>query len=313
MSLESSSTLQNQGISEPYFRFRTVSVKHLCELQHHIDILRRDGLLSNNETFRSYIDGKRFAVPESFPDACFVIIMAVFAPLALVGFHYKGKRFELMLPPNYYDDGISQEQLQNMVSNRIIREQGHRIERASRNLLVKTLAARSGLGKYGRNNLCYVDGMGSLLTLHAFFTDYAFEHDDWTDMRMMDACKKCRICMKECPNGCITEQKFVINVDKCLPLYNEVEGQFPEWMPASAHNALMGCMRCQLKCPANRDALKSSVRFEDITEEETAAILEGTVDERLLRSLSEKLRGFSPTTSLGEFPVLTRNLRALIM
>jgi epoxyqueuosine reductase len=312
MAEKAESQPKNQCVPESHFRFRTTSVEHLTELQEHIDRLYREGKMCEDKTFRSYVGDKRFANPESFPDAQFLIIMAVFTPLALVAFHNNGQRLEFMVPPAYYDIGFSQEQLQNTVARRIIGDPGHRIEKANRQLLLKTLAVRSGLGRYGRNNLCYVDGMGSLLTLHAYFTDYTLGHDDWTDMRMMEKCKKCTVCMKECPNGCITEDNFVINISRCVPLYNEVEGEFPKWMPASAHNALMGCMRCQLKCPAKRHAINRTVRLEDVTEEETKAILEGTVDEKTLQTLSRKLRGFSPTRMLEDLPVFTRNLNVLI-
>jgi len=300
------------NVPESHFRFRATSVEHLTELQKHIDTLYREGKMCEDKTFRSYVDGKRFAIPESFPNAQSLIIMAVFTPLAVAGFYHKGRRLEFLVPPAYYDIGFSQEQLQNTVARRIIDEPGHRIEKANGQVLMKTLAVRSGLGRYGRNNLCYVDGMGSLVTLHAYFTDFTFEHDDWTDMRMMDKCKKCTVCMKECPNGCITEDNFVINISRCVPLYNEVEGEFPKWMPASAHNALMGCMRCQLKCPANRHAINRTVRLEDISEEETKAIMEGTVDESIRQTISRKMRGFSPTGMLADIPVFTRNLNALI-
>ena len=36
----------------------------------------------------------------------------------------------------------------------------------------KRLAVRSGLAEYGRNNICFVDGMGSVITLFVFISDF---------------------------------------------------------------------------------------------------------------------------------------------
>ena len=42
------------------YKYRTISVEHLGELQEDIDKLRRAGVLSDNEVYRSYIDTKKF-------------------------------------------------------------------------------------------------------------------------------------------------------------------------------------------------------------------------------------------------------------
>ena len=118
--------------------------------------------------------------------------------------------------------------------------------------------------------------------------------------------------MISCPNHCISEETFVIDAGRCLSLFNEVEGDFPEWISPQAHNALIGCMRCQLVCPANRNALATTRRLEDITENETRKILNGELDQELLSSLSRKLGNMYPTRSAASFPILRRNLQALL-
>jgi len=291
------------------FRHRAVSVEHLKELQADIDRLGSEGKISHNQVFRSYIGDKQFRIPEDFPSAKYLIIIAVFMKPMLMNFHLEGRTHEIVLPPAYYDDGLTVEMLHEYILKEIVNEPGHRIERARVHL--KLLAVRSGLGEYGRNNLCYVEGMGSMLHLYAFFTDYLCE-DSWSDLSMMDSCKNCRICMSSCPNKCISEGNFVIDVSRCLSLFNEIKGKFPEWIRPDAHNALMGCFRCQSCCPANREVIKLTGRLEDITEEETMKILVGTPDKELLDSLSRKLKGFYPTQSEEHFPVLMRNLRVLL-
>ena len=293
------------------YKYKTLSVDHLKELQEDIDKLKREGKLTDHKTYRSYLSKKKFEVPENLPNARSLIVVAIFTKLMLVNFHLNGKKHEVMLPPQYYDDGLTEKILRNIVLKKIINEPGYKIEKATQ-VHLKLSAVRSGLGRYGRNNLCYVEEMGSLLTLFAYFTDYQFEEDNWTEIRMMDGCKDCRICMSHCPSNCITEDNLVIDAGKCLSLYNEIEGEFPKWISPDAHNALMGCMKCQLHCPANREVIELTGRLEDVTEEETEKILEGTPDEKLLDSLSNKLRNFSPTGSKDLFPIFTRNLRVLL-
>ncbi len=304
-------TTNKKESSDFHYKYKTLSVDHLRELQEDIEKLKREGKLSDNEVYRSYIDNKDHRLPEDFPNAKSIIVMAISTRLMFVNFHWNRKKHEIMIPPQYYDDGISLENIQNTIHKKIIKEPGYKVVRAKK-ILLKRLAVRSGLGSYGRNNLCFVEGMGSYITLYAFYTDYKFEEDHWHGVRMLDNCKPCRLCVKQCPTEAISMRNFVIDVGRCIPLYNEVEGDFPKWIHRKAHNALMGCMMCQLHCPANHDAYKLAGRLEDVTEEETRKVLNGTPDEKTLESLSKKLRGFYPASSNDHFPVFTRNLRVLI-
>jgi epoxyqueuosine reductase len=293
------------------FKYKTMTVAHFKELQEDIDKLRREkGKLSRNKTYRSYIDELKFVLPEDFPDAKSIIIMSVFTRMMYVSFQFNGKKHDVKLPPQYYDAGVSIDDLKNVIKKEVITQSGVRIERANQ-LHLKLLAVRSGLGKYGINNLCYVDGMGSFLTLYAFFTDFQFKEDHWHKISLLDACRKCPICYSICPTNCISKENFVIDVGKCITLYNEIEGKFPRWILPSMHNALIGCMKCQLRCPVNEKYTQLSGRLGEVTEEETWKILRGKPDEQLLSSLSKKLRKFPPASSKELFPIFTRNLGAL--
>ena len=297
-----------------FYKYRTISVVHLKKLQEDIDKLRYSGKLSDNKVYRSYIDTKKFEIPENIPNAKFIIVIAVFGKLGLVNFNLDGKKHEVMVPPNYYDDGLEIEDLEKIILKKIINEPGYKIEYTNK-LHLKLLAVRSGLGKYGSNNICYVDKMGSMLSLFAFFTDFQFKEDNWSKIRMMNQCENCTICIKTCPTGAIpkpNDENFVIKVDNCLPVYNEIRGIIPDWIPSKAHNALIGCMKCQLPCPGNRDALKITRRFEEISERETKMILDGKIDEKLVKFLSMKLKMFSPSDADRMLPVIKRNLQFLL-
>jgi len=257
--------------------------------------------------FRSYIKDMKFELPEKFPEAKSIIVMAVFTKMMYVYFHLDGKKHDVIIPPQYYATRITK----NVVQKQIIKKPGYRIEKAT-NLHLKLLAARSGLGKYGRNNIIFVDGMGSFITLHAFWTDFQFEADSWHKIAMVEKCQTCRNCIGICPTSCIKMENFVINVSKCITLYNEIEDKFPRWIRPHWHNALMGCMKCQIPCPENEKIPNYAGRLEDVTEEETRKILQGKPDKELLKSLTKKLKGFVPATKEEYFPILTRNLSVLI-
>ncbi|MBN2228664.1 MAG: 4Fe-4S binding protein [Candidatus Thorarchaeota archaeon] len=297
-------------LPESRFQYRTVRVEHLQDMQNYIDELRKNGFFSENKVFRSYVDKLAFRLPENFPEAKYIIVIAVHSPLARANLRYHGETHSVFIPPNYYEFDFTIKQLQSTIARRIVKREDCRIEDVRHNIYLKHLAVRSGLAKYGRNNICYVDGMGSMLSLFAFFTDHVFEEDHWTDIQMMDSCEKCRICMNECPTGAIPNERFVINVEKCLSLYNEVAGEIPNWIPEWAHTSLMGCMHCQFACPANREIIAAAVDFDEVTEDETVALLNEHFNEDMTRVLSEKLKVVKPEQAETYLPVFARNLRA---
>ncbi|NHJ04896.1 MAG: hypothetical protein EAX90_08740 [Candidatus Heimdallarchaeota archaeon] len=292
-------------------KYKVMSVKRLPDLQKDIDKLKQEGKMSEHKTFRSYIDPFKFEVPESFPEAKYLISLALETKLVLINFHYNNSKYDVMIPPNYGDHGATMDEVGEFILNEIIKETGYKVE-STRKLHLKHLASRCGLGRHGRNNIIYVDELGSLVELYCFFTDYDFGEDNWKEVEMLENCEKCSVCIEKCPTQAISRENFIINVDRCLPLYNEVQGEIPNWIDADAHNAIMGCMKCQMYCPANRYAMKNPRRFQDITEEETKAILEGNNDEILVKSICEKLRMFIPEHAYYFMPVIKRNLEFLI-
>ena len=133
---------------------------------------------------------------------------------------------------------------------------------------------------------------------------------------MMDTCKKCNICINNCPTGAIpssSDKHFVIDAGKCISLYNEIPGEIPRWIDPKAHNALIGCMKCQFQCPVNQQAIKNINRLENIAEKETKMILEGRSEDFLLDSMCKKLKMFYPSNAKEFFPVLNRNLNLLLI
>jgi epoxyqueuosine reductase len=294
------------------YQYRTMSVKHFSELQEDVDRLRREGQLCDSEIYQGYLSDMKFDLPEDFMDAKSVIIMAVFIKPMMINFHFNGACIPAAMPPNYYDAGLTREMLCDEVQKNIIPQDRYRVEKTGNHFHLKLLAVRSGLGQYGRNNICYVDGMGSFVTLHAFLTDYSYKVDHWGEMQMMRFCRNCRTCIKQCPGGAISGDRFLIDVHRCITLYNEVEGELPDWIPVSAHNAFLGCMKCQLPCPANRVPIKCMSQLEDITEDETHQFIGGNPDQNVILSVSQKLKIPSLIEYREMVEVASRNIKSLL-
>jgi len=305
--------IRQASTSQPglFYQARSVSVSHFAELQAFIDALRRDDKISRNKIYRSYIDSRRFAVPDDFAGAASVVILAYRTPMLGLSVRHRGRAHEIVISPQYFDQGVTRADLEAAVRRDIVKDPAAGL-RPAPFFHLKLLAVRSGLGSYGRNNLCYIDGMGSYHALFAFLTDAPGLGDSWHDLALLDACRDCPLCYSLCPTGAIRRENFVIDAGRCITLYNEVDGAFPNWILPSMHGALMGCLKCQLGCPANEEAGLSVARGGDIDEDETAKILEGKPDDALLESLGRKLKGFPPAADRTQFPILTRNLRALL-
>ncbi|MFW9890412.1 MAG: hypothetical protein ACFFER_19730, partial [Candidatus Thorarchaeota archaeon] len=176
-------------IPESDYQYRTISVSHLRDLKNDFYSVDDKGYISDNETFRRYISGVSYSLPESMPEAKSIIIIAVFTPMALANFHYNGTVHELVIPPQYYSTDLKEDQIVETIQKRIIREEGYRVVGANKSMLLKRLAVRSGLARYGRTNITYVKEFGSFITLFAFFTDFQFEKDDWTEVKMLEECE----------------------------------------------------------------------------------------------------------------------------
>ncbi|TFH27169.1 MAG: hypothetical protein E4G98_06380 [Promethearchaeota archaeon] len=61
-------------------------------------------------------------------------------------------------------------------------------------------------------------------------------------------------------------------------------------MSEKAHNTIIGCLKCQLSCPANTGIGKLQNQLPSLNEEEVQAILRGISNEVTKRALCEKLQ-----------------------
>ena len=297
----------SSGILEEFrtrgYQGRIVSIGRVRELRDAIERGREEGLL-DREFFRVWLEGFAFEPPRDLKDAKSIIVAAVPHPRFRVTFHEGAESRSFIIPPTYlhYTDKV----LTDMLSE-VLDRGGLRLARAF--LPVKLLLARSGLGKYGRNNISYIEGMGSYYRLSAFYSDIPCADDTWQDMAMLDECSECTACVRACPTGAISTDRFLLRAERCIPFFNERDVEFPEWMDPSWHNSLIGCMVCQNVCPVDkpfRDCVEDKAAF---SEEETNLILEGVPFDSHSSETQGKLREIEWTEDLD---ILARNLRMLL-
>ncbi len=284
---------------------KAVPVRRLEQLKEDILSLRNTGAL-DERVYNDYLVSMKYEVPETFPDAKSMIVIAVPQPQLKIAFTWKGKRVETVVPPTYAFGREVDERVKKVIIESVAPDE-LRLEKAV--VPLKTLASRSGLTLYGRNNIAYVPKKGSFLRLTAFFTELVFEDDAWGDRKMLPACKTCRNCLKACPNGVIGEDRFLIRVEKCLTFLNEQSSdkEFPGWVDPEAHNAIVGCMHCQRVCPYDKDLVGSYTDGGEFSEAETAYLLRGAFEGEKAKSMEDKLKRIG--LDLSVFP---RNLKVLL-
>ena len=292
-----------EGMKQFRYKAKTVSITHLPEVQEAVGKLVRQGLLNKrlHETWHFYLKTN-----DNLPEAKTIVIVAMPQPITRIWFTWRGTTYPADIPPDYFDKAADESRAEETLKN-VLETAGYKIVRA--HLALKTLAVRSGLAEYGRNNITYVSGMGSLCTLVAFYTDWSCEEDNWQESKAMVDCDNCSLCRENCPTGSIPVDRFLIHAENCLGFLNEMEPDFPYWVQLQPdwHSALIGCMRCQFVCPANKPYLRKIVAGQSFSEEETGLILNKTPLENLSQETRQKLK-----ISDGVYPLLARNLSALI-
>lgn len=285
------------------YQYRTVSITHLPAVQQAVGELVRQGLLNRrlHGTWHFYLDTNK-----DLPEAKTIVVVAMPQPFTRVRFEWQKAAYLADIPPNYFaraDDSRAEEILKN-----VLETAGYRIVKA--HLALKTLAVRSGLARYGRNNISYVPGMGSFCQLVAFYTDCPCEEDSWQQPEAMKACENCSLCRENCPAGSIPADRFLIHAENCLGFLSQMEPDFPYWVQLQPdwHNALIGCMRCQSVCPVDEPYLNRIADGPSFSEEETGLILNKTPWEKLSPETRQKLEN----TSDRFYRFIASNLSALI-
>ncbi len=258
----------------------------------------------NLEIF-TYLGGIPIENPRS------IILVAKPAPAYVLAFVISGKRVETILPPTYLRyRGIFVDVRDDLRS--AISGSGYRVEILSAPL--KALGSRFGLLSYGRNNIGYIEGLGSYFQLVGLVSDLPFGEKDVASSRedaLLPRCDKCRICAAACPTGAIGKDRVLLHTEKCYTLFSESQKPIPQGLKAPSPRCVIGCLRCQELCPENKGLLKHENAPVSFDAEETEAFLgkkpaaDGPAFDRALA----KFRELGLTMGL---PLYRRNLKRLL-
>jgi epoxyqueuosine reductase len=164
----------------------------------------------------------------------------------------------------------------------------------------KQMAARAGLGFYGRNSLIIAPGADSLPNLGSFFVVAGiflpFQwHSDCSlpgDPSPGGHCGSCSACVEACPVGALSE-KGELDTEICLQSLSTSRKVFSQSLKEIWGARIYGCQICQDVCPFNRDLTVTSLT--------TQGELGPSIALRdLLKPPAENLRSSFKGTALGQ-------------
>lgn len=296
-------SVASNHLAEAGHQVRAIDAGRIGKLMEEIDLRREAGELDET-LYSEYQDHFGGGAQQKPVGARSIMVVATPQPMLRLTFMRNGTRNAVIVPP-IYSNGTDRRVLDLLTA--ALGPYGHRIERAC--LPKKLLAVRSGLAEYGRNNIAYVEGMGSFFRLTAFYTDAALIETEWREPRMTAACERCSVCSAHCPTGAIASDRFLIHAERCLTFHNERVVPFPDWIDPAWHHCLIGCMHCQTACPLNKTYVHWIEDSEVFSEEETAWLLNEGGAAGSGDSVKEKLRRINMLDDFEKFP---RNLKAII-
>jgi epoxyqueuosine reductase len=303
MALDETGGLICSKLEETGYRGTVLPIEHVAQLKYEIEERSNQGQIDAG-LYEKYLSSFKFDVTTNLPKACSIIVTAAPQPQRKVTFHFNGQTYSVIIPPTYYRD--TDNQIKNVLQN-ILNSNNYQLYPAA--LPLKLLAVHSGMARYGKNNIAYVEGLGSFVRLKAFLSDMPTDRGDWSEPRVMKECDKCKACLNECPTRAIVPDRFLIHAERCITFLNEWREEFPEWIDPAWHNSLIGCMKCQPVCPVNKRFIKWVEEGEAFTEAETELILNEVPLDRIPPETAHKL---DRSYMLDYLDVLPRNLRALL-
>lgn len=133
-------------------------------------------------------------------------------------------------------------------------EAGHPVEVRSladtARIVDRAVAARAGVGWYGKHAGIIVPGYGSWVMLGELLVDLDLEPDE----PLNHNCGKCTICLDRCPTGAIVSP-YTIHASSCVSyLTIELRTSIPIELRAKMGDWVYGCDVCQEVCPYTKAA-----------------------------------------------------------
>lgn len=141
-------------------------------------------------------------------------------------------------------------------------------------VLERDLAARAGLGWFGKNTCLIHPQAGSLFLIGEILTSLDVQ---LITKPVHDFCGTCTKCMEACPTQALTSERK-LEADKCIS-YLTIESRKipPEPLRTKMGDWLFGCDICQTVCPWNQKAFKKQLEVKnilDLSSSEATALTE---------------------------------------
>jgi epoxyqueuosine reductase len=291
------------------YRLAAAGVGVLDEIRAALQARRERGeidanFFKENLEFFTYLENCPIEKPRS------VILIAVARPAHILSFRHQDRIIETILPPTYVRYRPTFEDVRDDL-RRALSGTGHRLEILE--VPLKSLGASLGILSYGRNNIGYIEGMGSAFQLVGLVSDLPIEEKSGfrpLEGALLEKCRKCRACAAACPMGAIGQDRFLLHAEKCYTLFSESMNPIPEDLQPPSPRCLIGCLKCQDVCPENKGRMRYEKAPVAFSAEETGALLEAAEgsDYGL-----KKVQGKIQALGLSENPyVYARNLKRLI-
>lgn len=139
---------------------------------------------------------------------------------------------------------------------------GHRVFTDSAPVLEVELATRSGIGWRGKHTLALDRKAGSMFFLGEIYVDMVLPTTNASSAH----CGRCTACIDVCPTQAIIAP-YRLDARRCISyLTIEHEGPIPEPLRPLMGNRIYGCDDCQLICPWNKYAQRSTLPDFDVRE-----------------------------------------------
>ncbi len=263
------------------------------------------GFYRDNLEIFTYLDGVPLENPRS------IILVAVPAPAYVLAFTVGDIRIETILPPTYVRYRKTFAEVRDNLAAALLGS-GFRVELL--NAPLKALGNRLGLISYGRNNVGYIDGLGSYFQLVGLVSDLPLEEmkiPPRPTETLLPRCGDCRICAAACPTGAIDMERILLHAEKCYTLFSESPDPIPENLKPPSPKCIIGCLRCQELCPENKGLLRHEPAAVSFDAEETEAFLgiKPAADGRSFDRVQAKFKELGLTEG---FLVFRRNLVRLL-